>query len=272
MVRTGWVQLYKNEVTDTSKYRFLDLMVKPVAYNHAITVVGTEGAKTYQLFGPESPAPEKPTETETTLGIPVDGIWHHVIIDLGGVGKLKAVYLTAGNACWWPVSIDKKPAILLGDYKLVSDATPTAPSQLQAGDAAEVQAKFLAGITPANYAANKAEVLADLKGPDRLTELNAANVYTRVKDKGAFDLLGDLTQNLDSRIAEVSMKALMFQGTDVARGPVLLALTNGPFDSNRYWAAKVLIDQKDPYLAENYSRLIASKSWETRLVGAQAWQ
>jgi HEAT repeat protein len=270
VVRNGWVQLYKNEATDTSKYHFLDLMVKPVAFNHSIVVVGKDGTKTYQLFGPENPAPEKPNETETTLGLPPDGTWHHVVIDLSGVGKLQAIYLTAGNARWWPVSLDQKAGILLGDYKLLTDGTPTPPAQQQAGDDPESKARFLAGITTANYEANKAQVLADLKGPDRLTELNAANVYTRVKDKAAFDPLGDLTKNLDPRIAEISMRALMSQGTDIARGPVLLALTNGPFDSNRFWAAKSLTGQKDPYLAENYSRLIASKSWETRLVATEA--
>jgi len=270
VVRAGWLRLFGGPI-DPRTHRFLDLTVKSVAGSHSISVVGTQETKTYEIFGSDSPAPERTGGQITPLDVPADGAWRHVVVDLAGVGQVNGIYLTSGNAKWWHPSMDQMPTILIGGAKLTSEGTPTpVASNAESGDDAETKSRFLAGIGPANYASNKADVLKLLKDPSLLVQLNAANVYTRVKDRSAEDPLGELTKSLDSRIAQISMRALMAQGTDTGRGPVLVALTNGPFDANRYWAAIMLSDQKDPFLAESYSRLIASRSWQTRLAAGQA--
>jgi HEAT repeat protein len=265
VVRNGWLRL-----TGPVSGHYLDALVKSVSAAHSITVLGSKGTKTYDIFGSDSVSPESPQSAAVRLDIPNDGSWHDVVIDLSGVGNVLGIYLTPGNSSWWHPSLDQKPAILVAGIEIVDQATATAIATGSSAGPIEQKLQLAASITQSNYAANKAAVLSMLKDPSTDIALNAANVYTRVKDRAAEDQLGELTKSLDSRVAETANRALLAQGTDTGRGLVGLALVNGPFDANRFWAATLLSDQKDPYLAEEFSRLIASNSWQTRIVGARA--
>jgi HEAT repeat protein len=273
--RVGWLTLAgpatADDTIDPGQYKLLDLNVKNVWGSHAVTVVGTAGTKTYELFAPNPQAPESTEAPAGSLNLPSDGSWHHALIDLTGVGFVKGAYLTSGNGRYWHVNLDHKPSVMIAGAALVASGQPTAATQPSPpADDIEAKSLFLASVSDADYSAKKAQILGLLKDPNQQVQLNAEGVFLHVKDHAAEDPLGELTKSLDSRVAEYAMKALMAQGTDTARGPILLALTNGPFDINRYWAAVMLADQKDPYLAENFSRLIASKNWETRMAAMHA--
>jgi HEAT repeat protein len=238
--------------------------------SHTIEVVEDGKTINYDLFG-SAPRPAESSETPAImLAQDQSGGWQHVVIDMSRTEELRGIYLTAGNAKYWPVDISTKASISIASVQFVDSATRT--PIMSAGndsDDPDREAKLAADITDSNYSGHKQAILAMLKESNPEVVMNAANVYTRVKDRSATDELTELSKHLDPRIAEMALRALKFEGTDTARVALNTALANGTFEANRYFAALTLADEKDPSLAESFSLLIDSKNRESRLAAVK---
>ena len=80
----------------------------------------------------------------------------------------------------------------------------------------------------------------------------------------------ELTRHVNSRIAGEATKRLAELGTATAKAEVLRLVTSSPYEYVRQLAAIEIGRFGDPQMAGILSRLFASRSWQTRLAGAQA--
>jgi HEAT repeat protein len=273
-VRTGWIRLFGSDLEQPLKSgHYLSLELKSVSAPYDIAVVGKQGVQNFSLFASVPHPAESAIETKQ-LGLKANGKWQTATIDLKSAeavtGPITGIFLTPGNASEMEENIQVAPGMVLGSAVLTDSGTASPLLSQPVMSDEDSNSLFAAGTTQENYAARKATLQGLLSAPSEQVDLNAAAAYTRIKDKTAEPRLGDLTKDLDPRIAEMAIEALGYQGTDTARGPLLTALQLGPFESNKYYAAVVLGRQKDPELASFYSDLIIGRDWQTRLAAVNA--
>ncbi|HEY3782007.1 MAG TPA: HEAT repeat domain-containing protein [Fimbriimonadaceae bacterium] len=274
--RTGWMRLINgNGSPENVRQKFVDILLKQGFGAHSIEVVGNDKTVRYSIFSSNPTPAESNGQQPIPLTLKDDGSWQHVVLDVSGVGPLVGVYLTPGNGRYWSVDLDKKPSIYIDYARMSPSAQPTPTKNIalaadQSSSDPDARALHAVQTTAENYSVRKQSILKMLADESAEVAMNAANVYTRFKDKAAIDPLIGLSKNADPRIAEAAIQALKYQGTPTAQIALNTALAQGTFEANRFYAALTLADEKDPSLAESYSLLIDSKNRETRLAAVRA--
>ena len=109
-----------------------------------------------------------------------------------------------------------------------------------------------------------------LKDKSELVRLNATNAYIAFKDASVEEALISNSVDLDPSVASAALKALMAEGSDVARAIVIRSVSVSLADFNKITAARLLADTKDPKVADDVSRLLASRSWQAHVAAVEA--
>jgi HEAT repeat protein len=138
-------------------------------------------------------------------------------------------------------------------------------------DPSSLEAKMLlaAKLTADSSDSEKADVIGMLSAREEVLKINAANAFTRVKNASVEPLLTEMIAHYNTRIDEMALKALAFQGSDADWATVKKAMDYGRYDYVRESAARLIATQNDPKVAGSVSTLISARSWQTRQAAAE---
>lgn len=127
-----------------------------------------------------------------------------------------------------------------------------------------------AALNDSSSQADRAEVVEMLSARDDAQKLNAALAYTRVKEPSAVKPLSDMLSGFNLRVVELAMKALAFQGGDLADQALHRALITARYGYVQAIAAQLTALKNDPKDAQYIAISLASDSWIAWLYGANA--
>jgi HEAT repeat protein len=190
---------------------------------------------------------------------PHDGAWHQVVVDLRHLDRqrISDMYIGPMRGLGEPEQIGKI-IYLFDDFQLLAKAEPNQPA---VDPLAEVAQRAL---TAQSLTAD--ELLKDSADLVKLNGLVNRKTTFEASDELA---LIELTKSINVRIAGEAVKRLAQLGTPTAKAEVLRLVTSSPFEYVKQVAGVEVGKMADPKTAGILSRLFASKSWQTRMAGAQ---
>lgn len=242
----------------------------------SIRVESSNGAVAWISIGAD-PVLAMPMAESHVVSVPfiANGKWQPFAVDL------KQLAQSAGLADVARMAIEPSPnAKLAGkvepapveaefdQFKFSADAATPLLGQLSpdsASDDPEARALFAAQAKAPSPA-----LAALLKDKSELVRLNATNAYIAFKDASVEEALISNSVDLDPSVASAALKALMAEGSDVARAIVIRSVSVSLSDYNKITAARLLADTKDPKVADDVSRLLASRSWQAHVAAVEA--
>ena len=221
------------------------------------------------LVAPMSQAPV------VSLPLVPNGKWQHISVDLHGVAT------EAGLVDVQRVEIEPSPNARLNgklqpeaveyffdDFKIDSEA-PTARLGAPVPDANSDDPESRA-LFASQAKAVSSELANLLKDKSELVRLNATSAYIGLKDPSVEPALIANSVDLDPEVASAALAALWAEGSDVARAIVIRSVSVSLSDYTKMTAAQLLADTKDPKMADNVSRLLASRSWQAHVRAVEA--
>ena len=241
----------------------------------SIRIESTNGKVAWISLGAD-PTLVRPMQGAPVVSVPFvpNGKWQPFTVDLRSIAQQSGLVDVARMA------IEPSPNAKLGgklqpepveyefdQFKFSSDAAGPLLGPVSADAASEdpeARALFAAQAKSASPA-----LAALLKDKSELVRLNATNAYVGFKDATVEEALISNSVDLDPSVASAALKALMADGSDVARAVVLRSVSVSLSDFNKITAAKLLADTKDPKVADDVSRLLASRSWQAHVAAVE---
>lgn len=212
-----------------------------------------------------------------------DGKWQHVGVDLAKYLSDSTGWSVTGMRIGPPTNALRFGKSALGkiEYEF-DDFTATqqasegiqgerpAPAPSAVANDPESKCLFLAGLSNDSSKGDLEAALRLLSDPDPWVKLNAIDAFTRVQYPAAFVTLFELTKSLNTRFAQLAVRAVAHQDTPTGWALVKKVLEDGAYDVAREEAAKALGALKDPSYAGALSTTVDSRSRYDKIAAAQA--
>lgn len=212
---------------------------------------------------------------ESAVAFPDDGAWHHVAIDF------KDAAAKAGLDSITGITVGPSPGtrrsgvrgvgaieVFLDEFRFSSDkgdAFLADPQPNATSPSYEERAIFAAKATQTSP-----ELIALLVDPVTTVRLNAADAYTRIKDNEAQPNLVKCVVDLNPAVASRAIKALMFQGGEIAMLTAKRLTAIGVTPLVRGTAVDLLGKTADPKLRPEIAAMLTDKSRYNRAAAARA--
>jgi HEAT repeat protein len=252
----------------------LTLMAKASDHDPiSIRVIGSAGSFWISLG--RDPILAKPTNAVVgSVPFEANGTWQKIAVDLRPLAKAAKVEDIVGLAIEPSAnalaadSLEQSYAeYFFDDIKLSADpAAPlmAAPIADLASTDPESKALAIAAAT-----ASSPELIALVKDPSPLVRLNAAALFTRVKDPEAEANLSFEVNDLQPPIQAMALKALAFQGTETARNTLRNTIKYTVGDYVKATAATLLAESGESKYTGDMLILFTQNSWQTAIAAIQ---
>ncbi|MBS1706889.1 MAG: HEAT repeat domain-containing protein [Armatimonadetes bacterium] len=234
----------------------------------------------YLVLGPRATAPYGSLDRkEPAIGIPVSTLNQWITVS----ANLAELFKAAGTSKVWSVSIVPEPYYEYFERQetkaTIADFTVPQFGPAKAGEEATPpqasRGEFFARLRQAAAATTADEETVDLlksmlNESNRLVRLQAIEALTRIKVPSLVRNLAEEMKSGTSWNAFYAAKALIFQGTDEAKLALREPFEIGPYDHNRWAAAKAVTTLSTDEFAGSVSLLYAARGWSVRKAAVES--